>query len=318
MKVTTHAEQRKAKIRFALIYTLSLVLVFVAVSAFWKKLGAGKASETPVVASQAEAFFMQADTALHTRLERYDAAARNYLQARQNGGEANAASLYAARSAFGNALDSMERQAAYLTDGPKKEMMVLAATGFRKELQTRESLLNSVVALPKLSTPASVAVPATDNAEVEALKKQLQEKDATIATLQAQTAARPADNAEAEALKKQLREKEAVIATLQTQAAAKPASGNGDAQLRTAVAEKDRLIASLQTQLKQKDAALQAASSAPRSTPTSGGEWQQKYNALKSSFDKVSASEKSLKTSYQTLADDNRRLLSQLQSARKG
>lgn len=124
-------------------------------------------------------------------------------------------------------------------------------------------------------------------------------------------------NDDAEALKLSLQQKDETIATLQKQVqSGTPTAGNNDnAGLQKTINEKDQMIASLQTQLQQKDSALQNAGSQNR---PSGGDWQQKYQALKSSFDKVSASKKSLKNAYQTLADDNRRLLSQLQSARKG
>ena len=84
--------------------------------------------------------------------------------------------------------------------------------------------------------------------------------------------------------------------------------------------EKDKVIASLQTQLKEKEAALQSANAAPAvvtSNSTGDGEWKQKYAALKSSYEKVSANEKALKSAYKTVVDDNKRLLTQLQSIKK-
>ena len=123
-------------------------------------------------------------------------------------------------------------------------------------------------------------------------------------------------NEDVAALKLVLQQKDETIATLQKQVqSSTPTAGEDKTGLQKTIGEKEQMITSLQTQLKEKDEALQKAGAQNQS---SGGDWQQKYQALKSSFDKVSASEKSLKGAYQTLAEDNRRLLSQLQSARKG
>ena len=217
------------------------------------------------------------------------ALSKNYVKGRQAGAEPDLAALLTARNALRNNLDSIDQQAAYLNEGPKKIAMSLAVAKFRKELADKESLLDGISVLPKGAFNANtkgMATAASSNQEVETLKQLLQQKDETIAALQKES-----------------------------QLNATPVSGSGDA-LQKALADKDKLIASLQTQLKQKDAALQNTPAQTR--PASGGEWQQKYQSLKVAFEKVSASEKSLKNSYQTLADDNRRLLSQLQSARKG
>jgi len=136
-------------------------------------------------------------------------------------------------------------------------------------------------------------------------------------------AIRVADNTtpEIENLRKALAEKNQKIAALENAVQ----KGEGDkatnVNLSSASAdEKDKMIASLQNQLREKEAALKSANNAPAVTASSsdGSEWKQKYAALKASYDKVSANEKTLKNAYKTVADDNRRLLSQLQTMKKG
>ena len=285
----TRAEQQKTKLRFAVIYTLSLLLAFVVTTAFWQKLSSKNSPDAAPQTAETEKYFMQLDTALHAKAETLGAMSKAYVKGRQAGTEPDLTALLSARSALRGSLDSIDQQAAYLNEGPKKTAMNLAVSNFRKELDEKENLLNGITVLPKAAfnantSPSNSAT--ANNDEVESLKRLLQQKDETIAALQ----------------------KESQLNTT-------PSSGSGDA-LQKAVADKDKLIASLQTQLKQKEAASQNASTSGKTA--SGGEWQQKYQSLKAAFDKVSASEKSLKNSYQTLADDNRRLLSQLQSARKG
>ena len=80
--------------------------------------------------------------------------------------------------------------------------------------------------------------------------------------------------------------------------------------------DKEQRIADLENQLKQKNAALQNGGQV--TSNDASNEWKQKYASLKSSYDKLAASEKALRSAYKTVADDNKRLLGQLQSAKKG
>ena len=82
------------------------------------------------------------------------------------------------------------------------------------------------------------------------------------------------------------------------------------------LAAKDKIIDFLENQLKQAHSQKQVIMTGSNSS-SSDSEWKQKYASLKESYDKVSANEKSLKSAYKTVADDNRRLLNQLQSMRK-
>ena len=127
---------------------------------------------------------------------------------------------------------------------------------------------------------------------------------------------------EVENLKRALAERDQKITALETairQNASKDA-GPKTASPSVAPDQKDKIIASLQLQLKEKEAALQTANSTPPVTNVNTGdnsEWKQKYASLKASYDKVSANEKTLKNAYKTVADDNKRLLTQLQSIKK-
>jgi hypothetical protein len=81
--------------------------------------------------------------------------------------------------------------------------------------------------------------------------------------------------------------------------------------------DKDKLILSLQNQLREKEAALQQLANAPAQTNTGNdSELKQKYASLKTAYEKTAASENALKAAYKTVAEDNRRLLNQLQTLR--
>lgn len=80
------------------------------------------------------------------------------------------------------------------------------------------------------------------------------------------------------------------------------------------LAAKDRIIASLQTQVAKKQNVPVQSNTV---TSDGDGEWKQKYSKLKASFDNMAAQNNTLSKSYKSIVDDNRRLLSQLQAARK-
>ncbi len=368
--MTTRTERKKAKIRFILLYAISLLLIVVLLSAFWQKLAPKGSQSTGDQASDKDAWFVQIDTTLHAKMGALDRLAQSYVRLKQTGSQPDTAAWFLMRQSFGKTLDSIDQQAGYLSDGPKKTVMNSVAANFRKALETRQAVMAGIMNIAKSDVTASSAKAAE---QLDSLRRSLGQKEATIASLQqqAQLAATTSgsantglQNALAErdksitslqgqvtSLQNQLRQKEAA---LQSASATKPIDNSGKdkaiATLQGQVAAlqnqlrqkesalqaastnrpvdnsgKDKTIAtlqgqvtSLQSQLKQKDAELRTASAARPAVVNNGGEWQQKYQSLKSSFDKVAASEKSLKGAYQSLADDNRRLLSQLQSARKG
>lgn len=284
MTVTTRTEQKNAKRNFFLLYAVSLVVGLVAIISLWQKFATPAATVVSPTA-ESENYFMQMDTLLHRKMERFDDVYAGYVKARRSGVEPATGALFAVRSDLGQTLDSIDQQAGFLSDGPKKSIMNLTAARFRKAVNYRDSLLNDLVVLPKPAALDSGA--ANASAELALLKGLLEEKDREIALLQQAAKTTPVPNNTAAA-----------------------------AQLQKAITDKDRQIASLQAQLRQKEAALQNAGT-PSRPAAGGGEWPQKYASLKAAHDKAVANEKSLKNAYQTVADDNRRLLLQLQSMRK-
>lgn len=308
--MTTRTERKKIRFRFVLLYSLSLVLLFVLVSAFWKRL-APKNQPEVVTSSENETWFLQTDTALHARMEAMDKLAEANGKARAAGAQPDTLGWMQMRLSLSKALDSVDQQASYLGEGPKKATMTLLTANFRKALARRQA-----------ATPGTVLQGAAGGAtaeEVAVLKQLLNERDQTIAGLQKQAQTTAANGGSvATNLQNMIVEKDRSITSLQNQinslqnqlrqnetaASAKPADNS----------QKNKTIQALQNQLQQKEAELRTALAAR--PVAGGGEWKQKYQSLKSSFDKVSESEKALKGANQSLADDNRRLLNQLQAAR--
>lgn len=362
--MTTRTERRKAKLRFIGLYAVSLLLLVTLASAFWQRLAPKSTQGTVPQTTEKETWFLPVDTAFHAKMNAMNELAASYVKARKDGAQPDMSGWLLLRQSLGKTLDSLDQQAGYLTDGPKKTMMTSVAANFRKTVFNHEAVVNGIMTFPKGNATANV--PAS-TAAVDSLKRLLQERDELVASLQKQAQLAATNNgATASSLQLAITERDRNIAGLQNQisalqtqirqkdAALQAASNSKSATNNTVLTSLQAQIVTLQNQLKQKDAALQAAANskpvannaglaslqnqvttlqnqlrqkdlalqaALASKPAvvnSGGEWQQKYQSLKTSFDKVAASEKSLKGAYQTLADDNRRLLSQLQSARKG
>lgn len=127
-----------------------------------------------------------------------------------------------------------------------------------------------------------------------------QEAEANAAALQSL-------NQQVTELKALMAQKDERIKTLESTPAAGLAGGAD---------EKDQMILSLQTQLQEKETALQSLRQQPQASGSGDGEWKQKYAALKAGYDKAVASEKALRSAFKTVAEDNKRLLNQLQSLR--
>jgi len=260
MMTVTHGEQKKAKLRFLLLYGISLVLIFIVVTAFWKK-GAGTVQQTTIQSTEQDGYFMQHDTILHARMNNLDRVYSAYLKSNRAEGSKEATELLSAKYNFRASLDSLEKQADSLGQGTKKQMLDLAVAEFRRSFDAREKLVSDLVALPKDS------------------------RDIDLSTLSNEDNS-SAENSEIEQLKYLLTDKEQQIALLEKQA----------------------------LELRQNNASVQNPSVAASSNDT---EWRQKYSALKVAFDKKVANEKSLQNAYKTVADDNRRLLQQLQEMKK-
>jgi|GEM_PF-4617203 len=107
-------------------------------------------------------------------------------------------------------------------------------------------------------------------------------------------------------------------ANITTQPVQQPVpSATNDQQLeqyKTALADNSRVIDSLSQRIQQLESARTVTASIQQPTPSNDGEWKQKYNSLKASYEKVEEREAALKAAYKTVADDNKRLLAQLQS----
>lgn len=326
--MTTRTERRKAKLRFIALYAVSLLLLLTLASAFWQRLATKNTQAVAPQTGDKEAWFLTIDTAFHAKMNAMNDLAATYVKARKDGAQPDMGGWLLLRQSLNKTLDSLDQQAGYLTDGPKKAMMTSIAANFRKAVFNHEAVVNGIVTFPKGG--ATAGVPAS-TAAVDSLKRLLQERDGLVAALQKQAQLAAANSgATANSLQVAISERDKNIAglqnqisTLQTQirqkdAALQAASNNKPVANNAGLASLQNQVTTLQNQLKQKDAALQAALASKPAVVSGGAEWQQKYQSLKTSFDKVAASEKSLRGAYQTLADDNRRLLSQLQSARKG
>lgn len=265
----------RAKRRFLLLYLVSLVLIFIVVSAFWKTSSSAPV-ESVVQSNDDASIFMQIDTFLHAKIEALDAKISRYAEIkRPEDLTAIQRSIYFIQSA----IDSVDKQAAILLEGSRKQHMQLAISNFNQLLGERNRILYGGGPAPVQNTAAGSGNVsggggnASQTEELNQLRAQLTQKDKRIQDLEQLNSA----------------------------------SGQ----------DKDKLIVSLQNQLRQKEAALQQRpATSTQSTGGADSEWRQKYASLKSTFDKTAASEKALKAAYKAVADDNRRLLNQLQTIR--
>lgn len=88
-----------------------------------------------------------------------------------------------------------------------------------------------------------------------------------------------------------------------------------ETRYREQLKDKDQTITMLQSEIRMLDSLHRNAVPVTRTVTTDDGEWRQKYGALKATYDKLANESKALERSYQTLADDNRRLVSQLRKS---
>ena len=83
---------------------------------------------------------------------------------------------------------------------------------------------------------------------------------------------------------------------------------------KTAIATNSQIIDSLNQRIQQLETTKTVAAPVQQPVASNDGEWKQKYSALKAGYDKASEREAALRAAYKTVADDNKRLLAQLQS----
>lgn len=259
-------DPKKARMRFVVLYLVSLVLVFVVLTAFFKKDG-----DPPIVyqpQNESEKSYLLLDTMLQSKMQQLDLAYAAYLKTDRQVESKEATDVFNEKKSLQQSLDSIESQAGALKDGPLKNAMSTVAAKFKRSFQLRDSVFFSLVPLHQTKTYTTtepLTTTGTPNTEFEELKAMLVQKEQRIQELERSN---PAD-----------------------------------------VQEKDKMIASLQNQLKQKEAT--------QNTGSGDSEWKQKYLSMKQAYDKSSANESSLKSAYKTVVDDNKRLLTQLQSLRK-
>lgn len=259
---------KKARMQFVVLYLISLVLLFVVLTAFLKKEGTDNSSVVYQPQTESEKSFLLLDTMLQSKMQQLDLAYAAYLKTDRRVDNKEAAEVFNQKKSLQQTLDSIESQATALKDGPLKNAMALVATKFKTSFQLRDSVFFSLLLLQQTTTYTTtqpVTTNETPNTELDELKAILVQKEQRIQELEKTN---PAD-----------------------------------------VQEKDKLIASLQNQLKQKEAI--------QNTGSGDSEWKQKYLSMKQAYDKSAASESSLKNAYKTVVDDNKRLLTQLQSLRK-
>lgn len=98
---------------------------------------------------------------------------------------------------------------------------------------------------------------------------------------------------------------------LKRQSAQPVSTDNGEAErLRSSLEEKEKTINLLQQQLARKPATVPQPTEEDRET-------KKKLASLKTAFDRLQEQNKNMERSYKVVVEDNRRLLTQLQSARK-
>ena len=133
--------EKKAKLRFVVLYAVSLLLIFVLVTAFWKKGLSAKEQLVQQTSGNGE-YFMQFDTLLHGKLDQLDNLYAAYLQNLESG-STEATSFLAAKNELSTTLDSISHQASFLTSGPKKTVMEMIVSRFRSSLEAAKKLLAS-------------------------------------------------------------------------------------------------------------------------------------------------------------------------------
>ena len=273
--------------QFIGLYIISLVLIVAVVIAFWQ----GRIPPTPPEKTEKGSdnadYLMQAETLLHNRLEAVDAACVAYLNGEKRGMPSVEEKIKVASHELKVTLDSMDRIVQNLQDASKKEMLTVVVNRSKKTLENKNTTIACIFQLID-----SLSKPKVEEEEITTQPKLM------------------ANNTKAlDELKQILADKENVIADLKGQ------QQKGLQEKEKALLEKDKQIAYYQNQLKQKQTSPQTINTPVQNTSgITETEWQQKYAAMKSSYDKALARENNLKAAYKTVVDDNRRLLSQIQT----
>jgi hypothetical protein len=237
MITATIDEQKKAKLRFLLLYVSSLALIFLIVIAFWQNHGSEAAQNIAGEISENESYFIQLDTMLHAKMDQLDQVYADYLQSNRAEGGKELTELLSMKYIFTATLDRISQQASILNAGIKKDMMTLIVSKFSNSFEARSRMINELAQLPAnekntlLDGLVKEGRPEITTEEMEEIKGMLVEKEEKITALENK-------------VQKGLIDKASVIAKMET-------------QKQKELAEKDRLISSLQNGQKQKGASLQ-------------------------------------------------------------
>jgi hypothetical protein len=252
------SNRRLAKVKFFIVYTISVLLIVIVLSSFFKS---GNAAVTSVPQENDNSRMAAVNEVLHGRLHSLQAATVFYLE---NGRPPEGlAAVERERLVFQSAIDSIRKGMTDISNTREKAAVLGLLSSFTTSADNQSRLARSP-ALPAGGSQA--AVDPNSGAEVAGLKQMLADKQSQITALEKQ-------------IQEAVQEKNDALASMQNRPVAQPDNAASD------------------------DAAA---------------EWKEKYNRLKSSADKSSSQLEALKSSYQQVVEDNRRLITQLQAARAG
>lgn len=200
----------KEKLLFFGAYLLSVALIIIMLSSFWGGRPVVKEARSVKEGPSANETRTALDDLLHTRME-------NLLQGfRTAAGNSNKAAGITAMEReqrnFMTLIDSLEKTET-VSDAPKKENLEKLLQRFRVGAESNFQLVRASMARPAETQPQTNNVA---SAELDQLRNQLAEKEATIADLEQQNQAA-------------LRERDRTAALLQKAQAAKPSQPRQDA-----------------------------------------------------------------------------------------
>lgn len=336
MTTTIAANRTNAKLWFAGLYLITIAIMLIIFMALWQDTPiqpvVKNAEVVPVV--KEDGTMVQAASLLHNRMQSLQEAYLIAISSKNN------QQAITAENAFIATTDSLERTNELVKHAQQKTALKKMTLDFKTSFEKIGAIIKRYDALPK----DTVYSAAGNDEAMQNLKGMLVEKEQKIADLQnqmqQQLLAKDETIASLQAqVKNSLVGKDKNVASLQTQMqttlAEKDKKFAGlQLQMQTSVAEKDKRITilqnSLQTSVAEKDRTItglqnqvktlyarQTTTTTPQNTSNdNGAEWRQKYAQIKSSYDNLASKNNALLNSYKTLAQDNKRLTSQLQIRR--
>ncbi len=279
MIAATLAEQKKAKLKFFAAYVVSIVLVMIIFASLWRDHSSAALTSDVPAATPSHEKFVQVYTALEARLQELDNLTISLVSSKEKSGP-KVQAVQAAQASVKNSLDSLSKDAATVSDEEERQELINLVAGFRKTADNNAGLLTGYLSV--LNDTSRVVVRTNTVVQNVPVK----------------------DDAAMQELKAMLVEKEQRITGLEQ-------------QRQNEVAEKNKTITSLQGQLKQAQNGRQTIVNVPQTVTGGDPELKQKVATLKSTNDKLSAQNATLNNAYKALVEDNRRLLTQIQSMRK-